>query len=158
MVYKLYYQKILGMKVHHPLNLVPFNKKDAEDELEQKFGWQRFQHKHHESRFTRFYEDYWLPRRFGFHKRRAHFSSLILTGQMTREAALERLAQPEMSEHFLEQEFEYVAHKLGITVEELQQLFEQPKKTYRDYKNKRWLIGLGANILRKLGMEKRFFR
>ncbi|OIX32025.1 LPS biosynthesis protein [Yersinia ruckeri] len=156
MVYKLYYQKILGMKVHHPLNLVPFNKKDAEDELEQKFGWQRFQHKHHESRFTRFYEDYWLPRRFGFHKRRAHFSSLILTGQMTREAALERLAQPEMSEHFLEQEFEYVAHKLGITVEELQQLFEQPKKTYRDYKNKRWLIGLGANILRKLGMEKRF--
>ncbi|HFW5377073.1 TPA: N-acetyl sugar amidotransferase [Salmonella enterica subsp. diarizonae serovar 61:l,v:z35] len=158
MVYKLYYQKILGMKVHHPLNLVPFNKEDAENELEQKFGWQRFQHKHHESRFTRFYEDYWLPRRFGFHKRRAHFSSLILTGQMTREAALERLAHPEMSEHFLEQEFEYVAHKLGITVKELQQLFEQPKKTYRNYKNKRWLIGLGANILRKLGMEKRFFR
>lgn len=63
-----------------------------------------------------------------------------------------------MSEHFLEQEFEYVAHKLGITVKELQQLFEQPKKTYRNYKNKRWLIGLGANILRKLGMEKRFFR
>ncbi|ENY2691782.1 LPS biosynthesis protein, partial [Salmonella enterica] len=150
--------KILGMKVHHPLNLVPFNKEDAENELEQKFGWQRFQHKHHESRFTRFYEDYWLPRRFGFHKRRAHFSSLILTGQMTREAALERLAHPEMSEHFLEQEFEYVAHKLGITVKELQQLFEQPKKTYRNYKNKRWLIGLGANILRKLGMEKRFFR
>jgi len=158
MVYKLYYQKILGMKVHHPLNLVPFDKKGAEDELEQKFGWQRFQHKHHESRFTRFYEDYWLPRRFGFHKRRAHFSSLILTGQMTREAALERIAQPEMDEHFLTQEFEYVAHKLGITVEELQQLFELPKKTYRDYKNKRWLIGLGANIMRKLGMEKRFFR
>ncbi|EKN3345510.1 N-acetyl sugar amidotransferase [Yersinia ruckeri] len=158
MVYKLYYQKILGMKVHHPLNLVPFDKKGAEDELEQKFGWQRFQHKHHESRFTRFYEDYWLPHRFGFHKRRAHFSSLIMTRQMTREAALERIAQPEMDEHFLTQEFEYVAHKLGITVEELQQLFELPKKTYRDYKNKRWLIGLGANIMRKLGMEKRFFR
>ncbi|EKE1149603.1 N-acetyl sugar amidotransferase, partial [Salmonella enterica] len=135
LVYKLFYQKILGMKVHHPLNLVPFNKKNAENELKEKFGWQPFQHKHHESRFTRFYEDYWLPRRFGFEKRRAHFSSLIMTGQMTREEALERISKPEMDEHFLKQEFEYVAHKLGITVDELQQLFDMPKKTYRDYKN-----------------------
>ncbi|OPW88515.1 N-acetyl sugar amidotransferase [Citrobacter sp. A316] len=158
LVYKLFYQKILGMKVHHPLNLVPFNKKDAENELSEKFGWQTFQHKHHESRFTRFYEDYWLPRRFGYEKRRAHFSSLIMTGQMTREQALERLSKPEMDEHFLEQEFEYVAHKLGISVEELQELFTMPKKTYKDYKNKRWLIGLGANVLRTLGLEKRYFR
>jgi hypothetical protein len=89
--------------VHHPLNMVPFGKKQAEDVLEQRFRWQRFQHKHHESRFTRFYEDYWLPRRFGFHKRRAHFSSLIMTGQMTRDQALDRLSRPEMDEHFLEQ-------------------------------------------------------
>ncbi|EAM2803312.1 N-acetyl sugar amidotransferase [Salmonella enterica] len=158
LVYKLFYQKILGMKVHHPLNLVPFNKKNAENELKEKFGWQPFQHKHHESRFTRFYEDYWLPRRFGFEKRRAHFSSLIMTGQMTREEALERISKPEMDEHFLKQEFEFVAHKLGITVDELQQLFDMPKKTYKDYKNKRWLIGLGANVLRTLGLEKRHFR
>lgn len=158
LVYKLYHQKILGMKVHHPLNLVPFIKKDAEDELERRFGWQRFQHKHHESRFTRFYEDYWLPRRFGFHKRRAHFSSLIQTGQMSRDAALERIAKPEMDEHFLRQEFEYVAHKLDLTVDELQQIFDAPKKTYRDYRNKRWMIGLGANVTRWLGAEKRFFR
>lgn len=158
LVYKLYYQKILGMKIHHPLNLVPFVKKDAEDELGRLFGWQRFQHKHHESRFTRFYEDYWLPRKFGFQKRRAHFSSLIMTGQMTREAALERISKPEMDEHFLEQEFEYVAHKLDLTVVELQQIFDSPNKTYRDYKNKRWLIGLGANVMRWLGLEKRYFR
>lgn len=158
LVYKLYYQKILGMTVHHPLNLVPYVKKDAEEELNRRFGWQRFQHKHHESRFTRFYEDYWLPRRFGFHKRRAHFSSLIMTGQMTREAALERIASPEMDEHFLKQEFEYVAHKLDLTVDELQEIFEAPKKTYRDYRNKRWMIGLGTTVLRTLGLEKRHFR
>ncbi len=158
LVYKLWYQKILGMKVHHPLNLVPYIKKDAEDELERRFGWQRFQHKHHESRFTRFYEDYWLPRRFGYEKRRAHFSSLIMTGQMTRDQALDRISRPEMDEHFLKQEFEYVAHKLDLTISELQQLFEMPKKTYRDYKNKRDLIGLGANVMRKLGLEKRYFR
>jgi putative aminotransferase len=157
LVYKLFYQKMLGMKVHHPLNLVPYIKKDAEDELESRFGWQRFKHKHHESRFTRFYEDYWLPRRFGYEKRRAHFSSLIMTGQMTREEALERISRPEMDEHFLTQEFEYVAHKLGLKVDELQQLFDSPKKTYRDYKNKRNLIGLGAAFMRKLGLEKRYF-
>jgi len=158
LVYKLWYQKILGLKVHHPLNLVSYVKKDAEDELECRFGWQRFQHKHHESRFTRFYEDYWLPRRFGYEKRRAHFSSLIMTGQMTRDEALDRISRPEMDEHFLKQEFEYVAHKLGLTVGELQALFDMPKKTFRDYKNKRDLIGFGANVMRKLGLEKRYFR
>ena len=158
LVYKVWYQKILGMKMHHPLNLVPYVKKDAEDELEQRFGWQRFKHKHHESRFTRFYEDYWLPRRFGFEKRRAHFSSLIMTGQMTRDQALERIAKPEMDEHFLKQEFEYVAHKLDLTMAELQTIFDSPKKTFRDYKNKRDLIGFGATLMRKLGLEKRFFR
>ncbi|EED0748230.1 N-acetyl sugar amidotransferase, partial [Escherichia coli] len=157
LIYKVFYQKILGMKVHHPLNLVPFTKKDAENELSEKFGWQPFQHKHHESRFTRFYEDYWLPRRFGYEKRRAHFSSLIMTGQMAREQALERLLKPEMDEHFLEQEFEYIAHKLGISVDDLKELFSIPKKTYKDYKNKRWLISLGTNILRTLGLEKRYF-
>jgi N-acetyl sugar amidotransferase len=158
MVYKLWYQKVLRLKVHHPLNLVPYIKQEAEDELNQRFGWQRFQHKHHESRFTRFYEDFWLPRRFGFEKRRAHFSSLIMTGQMAREQALERISRPEMDEHFLKQEFEYVAHKLGLSVTELQQLFELPKKTWRDYRNKRWLIRLGANAMRWLGLEKRHFR
>lgn len=158
LVYKLWYQKVLGMKVHHPLNLVSYVKKDAENELVRRFGWKRFQHKHHESRFTRFYEDYWLPRRFGYEKRRAHFSSLIMTGQMTRDEALDRISVPEMDEHFLTREFEYVAHKLDLTVNELKRLFESPRKTYRDYKNKRNLISLGANILRKLGQEKRHFR
>lgn len=158
LVSKIYYQRIIGMKVAMPLNMVPFVKKDAEAALERRFGWQKFQHKHHESRFTRFYEDYWLPRKFGFHKRRAHFSSLIMTGQMTREQALARIAKPEMDEHFLRQEFEYVANKLGLSVPDLQALFEGPNKTYRDYRNKRWLIGLGTNVLRMLGMEKRFFR
>lgn len=158
LVYKVWYQKVLGMKVHHPLNLVPYHKKEAEDELKQHFGWQSFQHKHHESRFTRFYEDYWLPRRFGYEKRRAHFSSLILTGQMTRDQALERISRPEMDEHFLEQEFEYVAHKLGLSVDQLRTYYDMPSKTYRNYKNKRDLIGFGANLMRKLGLEKRFFR
>jgi len=155
---KILYQKIYGMSVVYPLNMVHYNKKDAENELKNKFGWQSFLHKHHESRFTRFYEDYWLPRRFGFDKRRAHFSSLIMTGQMTREEALKRISKPEMSEQFLNQEFEYVAHKLDLTTDELKQLFELPKKYYHDYKNKKWVISLGAKIMRYLGLERRYFR
>jgi len=157
-VYKVLYQHVLGMQVVRPLNLVPYLKAKAESELASRFGWQPFQHKHHESRFTRFYEDYWLPRKFGFEKRRAHFSSLIMTGQMTREAALDRLSRPEMDEHFLKQEFEFVANKLDLTVDELRGIFEGPNKTYRDYRNKRWAIGLGAGVLRAMGLEKRLFR
>jgi len=123
-----------------------------------RFGWQKFQPRHHESRFTGFYEDYGMPRKFGYHKRRAHFSSLIMTGQMTRDAALQRIAQPEMDEHFLTQEFEYVANKLDLRVDELQQIFAGENRTYRDYRNKRWLIGAGANVMRRLGLERRLFR
>ena len=144
--------------MHHPLNLVPFIKKEAEDELEKLFGWKRFQHKHHESRFTRFYEDFWLRKRFGFDKRRAHFSSLIVTGQMTRQEAADRLLSSELPELFLTQEFEYVANKLDLSIKELTTLFESPKKTFHSFKNKRWLIGLGITVLRKLGLEKRKLR
>lgn len=157
-VYKILYQKVLGMEIVKPLNLVPYIKKDAEAELGRRFGWQKFQHKHHESRFTRFYEDFWMPRKFGFHKRRAHFSSLILTGQLSRAEALNRLSTPEMDEHFLTQEFEYVANKLDLKVAELQEIFEGENKTYRDYKNKRWAISLGANAMSMLGLERRLFR
>ncbi len=86
--YKLYYRFVKGVQVVKPLNYVPFHKEAAMQELVDKFGWQRYAHKHYESRFTRFYEGYWLPTKFGYDKRRAHFSSLILTGQMTRDEAL----------------------------------------------------------------------
>jgi N-acetyl sugar amidotransferase len=156
--YKIYYRYVLGMQVVRPLNLVPYVKSEAEDTLERLFGWKRFQHKHHESRFTRFYEDYWMPRKFGYEKRRAHFSSLIMTGQMTREAALARIAKPELDENFLTSEFEYVAHKLDLTVPELQRIFDGENKTFHDYKNKRFLIGIGARILSAIGLERRLFR
>lgn len=158
LVYKLYYKYVLGMEVVKPLNLIPYVKADAEVLLEERFGWKRFKHKHHESRFTRFYEDYWMPRKFGYEKRRAHFSSLIMTGQMTREAALERISKPELDEQFLKSEFEYVANKLDLSVEQLQEIFDGENKTYRDYKNKRFLIGVGSRVMRALGLEKRFFR
>ncbi|MDN3606520.1 N-acetyl sugar amidotransferase [Kaistella yonginensis] len=156
--YKIIYKYIFGMEVFRPLNLVPYVKKDAEKLLNEKFGWEPFLHKHHESRFTRFFEDFWMPRKFGYQKRKAHFSSLILTGQMTREEALERVSKPELSEEFLQREFEYVANKLDLTTAELQHYFEGENKTYKNYKNKLSFIRLGAKVMQKLGLEKRLFR
>lgn len=156
--YKIWYQQILRMEVVKPLNLVRYVKAEAEAELGKRFGWKPFQHKHHESRFTRFYEDYWMPRKFGYEKRRAHFSSLVMTGQMTREQALDRISRPEMDDAFHCTEFEYVAHKLDLTVPELQALFDGPNRTFQDYRNKTKLIGLGAQLAQRLGIERRYFR
>lgn len=156
--YKIYYKYFLGMDVVKPLNLIPYIKINAEEELSKFCGWQSFQHKHHESRFTRFYEDYWMPKKFGYHKRRAHFSSLIMTSQMNRDEAIDRLKKPEMSEEFLSKEFSYIAKKLEITDADLQLLFNGTNKTFKQYKNKHWLIGIGARIMTLLRLEDRLFR
>jgi len=157
-VYKVYYNYFLGMKIVKPLDLIPYVKKDAEEILARRFGWEKFQHKHHESRFTRFLEDYWLPRKFGFDRRRAHFSGLIMTGQMGRDEALERIKRPELDPVFLEQEFEYVANKLGLTVEELRTIFQGENKTCADYRNKRQLIDVAGRVMKMLGLEKRLYK
>ncbi len=93
LTYKIYYRYAKGVRVVRPLNHVPYVREEAIGILMRRFGWQQYGHKHYESRFTRFYEGYWLPRKFSYDKRRAHFSSLILTGQMTRDEAIKRIAK-----------------------------------------------------------------
>ena len=140
------------------LDSVPFIKKDAISELNSKFGWQPYQQKHYESRFTRFFESFWTPKKFGFDKRRAYMSSEILTGQMTRTEALDRISRSELSEEVMRQDFEYVATKLGWSVAEFEEIFHGKNKTFRDYKNNYYLITLGVRISSLLGLEKRIFR
>jgi N-acetyl sugar amidotransferase len=156
--YKLYYRFIKGIRVVKPLDYLPYIKENAIRELINRFGWQRYESKHHESRFTRFYEGYWLPAKFGYDKRRTYLSSLILTKQMGREEALKRIAKLEIDEQTISQEFEYVAKKLDLSVSELQTLFTGKNKTYRDYKNNMVLINLGTRVLQLLGVEKRVMR
>ena len=157
-VYKVFYKYILGMTVFKPLDYIPYIKHDAEIELEKRFGWEKFQHKHHESRFTRFLEDYWLPRKFGIDRRRAHLSSLILTEQLSRHEVIERIKKPEIDERSSEREFEYIAHKLDLDVNQLKNIFEGENKTSNDYKSKRRLIDFCGKILCKLGLEKRLYK
>jgi N-acetyl sugar amidotransferase len=156
--YKLYYRFVKGVRVVKPLNSVPYVKDAAMQELVDRFGWQRYTHKHHESRFTRFYEAYWLPSKFGFDKRRAHFSSLVLTGQMTRDEALARIAEPAVDAETMKQDFEYVATKLGLTVEELRALHDGPNRSYRDYNNSMGLLTFGTHVMRALGLQPAMIR
>jgi N-acetyl sugar amidotransferase len=156
--YKLYYRYIKGVRVVKLLDYVPYIKEKAVQEMADRFGWQRYGEKHHESRFTRFYEGYWLPQKFGYDKRRTYLSSLVLTGQMTRAQALERIAKPALDDQAVAQEFEYVAKKLDLTEDELRELFHGENKGYRDYKNNMFLITLGSKVMRFLGAEKRVMR
>ena len=156
--YKIYYRYVKGMQVLKPLNYVPYEKEHAMQELADKFGWQKYPHKHYESRFTRFYEGYWLPRKFGYDKRRAHFSSLILTKQLSRDEALKRIAKPPYDEQQAQKDLEYVAKKLGITADEFRGLMDGENRTFRDYKSSMGLIDLGTRVLRMLGIQRALIR
>ena len=151
--HKIYLPYVKKIKVVKPLDSIPYIKQEAVELLTEKFGWQAYPQKHFESRFTRFYEGYWLPRKFGYDTRKVQFSSLILTGQMTREQALAKLAEPSYDEKLIHQDFEYVATKLGITVHELQGYLDAPNKSYRDYRSQSWVYDIGARVMKALHLE-----
>jgi N-acetyl sugar amidotransferase len=156
--HKLYYRYLKGIRVVKPLDYVPYIKKDAVKLLSERFGWQTYPQKHFESRFTKFYESYWQPVKFGIDKRKVQFSSLILTGQMTREESLAELAKPPYDEETVAQDFEYIATKLGISVEELESYRDAPNKNYTDYKSQIGTFKIGTRVLQLLGVEKRTMR
>lgn len=152
--HKIYLRYIRGVKVVKMLNYRPYVKAEALKMLEKEYGWKPYPQKHFESRFTKFYEGYWLPERFGFDTRRVQYSSLILTGQMKREEAIEKLKKPAYDPTTIEDEFNYISTKLGITPEELKHYFTMPKKFYWDYKNQVSIFKLGAKFLKAIGVER----
>lgn len=152
--HKIYLKYLKGVKVVKPLNYMPYIKSEALSFLEKEYNWKPYPQKHFESRFTKFYEGYWLPERFGYDTRRVQLSSLILTGQMTRDEALEIVSKPAYNPETIKDEFNYIATKLGITAVELQKYFNMPKKHYWDYKNQQNIFKMGAKVLRLLGVEK----
>ena len=153
--HKVYLRYFKGLEVVQPLDYMPYVKSDAMRFLAVKFGWQIYARKHFESRFTKFFEGYWLPKKFGFDTRRVQYSSMILTKQMSREAALADLAKLPYDEATIAQDFAYIATKLEIPVAELQGYMDAPNKSYRDYRNQEYLFRLGAVILHGLGLERR---
>lgn len=156
--YRVYYPIFKGMKRVAPLDMVEYNKEKAKLFLQERFGWQPYENKHYENVFTRFYEGYYLPHKFGYDKRKCYFSNEILAGTMTREEALAELEQPPYDPQQMEEDKAYIAKKLGLTVEEFQTIIDGENKTFRDYRNSWGLIQFGTVVLRALGVEKKKFR
>ncbi len=150
-IYLRYFKKI---KVIKPLNYLPYTKEIAIKTLSETYGWKPYPQKHFESRFTRFYEGYWLPTRFNYDTRRVQFSSLIVTKQMTRDEALRQLESPAYQPETIHDDIEFIANKLEISTQELESYHRMPKKWFRDYKNQEWLFDFGARVMRMMGLER----
>ena len=140
------------------LNLVEYDKEKAKRFLQEQYGWQPYDNKHYENIFTRWYEGYYLPHKFGYDKRRVYFSNEILAGTMTREDALTELKREPYPAETMQKDKEYIAKKLGLSTEEFDRIINGQNRTYSDYRNSYWLIQLGTAVLRKLGIEKKKFR
>ncbi|WP_206214761.1 MULTISPECIES: N-acetyl sugar amidotransferase [unclassified Adlercreutzia] len=156
--YKILYRYVYGMRRVYPLDYVVYDKAEAMELLHERFGWEKYENKHYENVFTRFFEGYYLPHKFGFDTRKNVCSNQILAGTMTREEALELLSRPPYDPDQMELDKQYVAKKLGVTAEEFDGIIEQPSKTPADYRNQMWVIRLGVTVSKLLGIEKRNLR
>lgn len=133
--YFFYYPFVKKMTVIRPLNFMPYVKKEAMRTLQETVGYKDYGRKHGESRFTKFFQNYYLPTKFGYDKRKLHLSSSILSGQLTREQVLAELAEPLCDEVELKEDFEYVAKKLGLSNDELREMVVSPGASYKEYPN-----------------------
>ncbi len=115
------------------LNYVDYNKEEAMKIISREVGWQDVGGKHFESIYTRFYQGYILPKKFGIDKRRMHFSSLICAGEMTRDKALVLLKDEPYDVKMQREDVDYVIKKFGISMEEFEAIMALPPKSYYDY-------------------------
>jgi len=152
--HKFYLPYFKGIKLIRPLDFMEYDKEVATQFLVDEFGYQRYPQKHFESRFTRFYESYWLPQKFGYDTRLVQYSSLILTNQMTRDEALEKLKSPAHDPETINDDFEYIATKLGVSVEELQGYMDAPNRLNSEFKSQEGIYSIGAKFMRMMGKEK----
>ena len=130
---KIYYEFFKGIQFISLLNSVDYNKKEAKKVLQSEFGWEDYGGKHYESIFTKFYQAYILPTKFGIDKRKAHLSTLICSGQITREEALNELEKTLYEKDELERDKKYVLKKLGLSEKEFEDLMKLPIKKHQEY-------------------------
>jgi N-acetyl sugar amidotransferase len=129
----IYYPYIKKFRIIRPLDYHPYDKEKAKKIIAEKINWRDYGGKHHESRFTKFFQAYWLPSKFGFDKRRAHLSSMIVSGQINRDEALKEMEKPLYDMQELKEDIEFLAKKMGLSVNEFKEIMKEPNKTFEDY-------------------------
>lgn len=131
--YYLWYPFVKRMRTLRPLNYMPYDKQRALDELERTVGYKPYARKHGESLFTKLFQNYYLPIKFGYDKRKPHLSSLIVSGQSTREEALIKLAEPLYDPDELEIDISYFCKKLRISRNQFNELLQAPVHSHTDF-------------------------
>lgn len=144
------YMFVRKIRIVPILDYVDYRKEEAMNCIENDLGWTYYGGKHYESIYTRFYQAYVLPKKFGIDKRRAHNANLVLSGQMTREAALAGLQAPPTPENLMLEDMEYVCKKLGLSQVEFDALMELPARTFFDYPNSYTRLEQAKKVLRFL--------
>lgn len=153
--YGIEYSLIRGMRVIKLLNLIPYNKSDARKLLEREFHWRDYGCKHFESRWTRYFQGWWLRTKFGYDKRLAHLSSLILSGQITRDAALKEIHSEVYSQSMMAEDRDLILKKLGMSEKEWDQIVASPVHGHDEYPTSEWMtktLMAGRVALRRAGL------
>jgi len=139
----IYYTLIKKMKIINPLNYIDYRKDEVIETMKRELGWQYYGGKHHESRFTKFFQSYYLPVKFNFDKRRAHLSSLIVSGQISRDEALNKMKENVYAENEIENDLEYVAKKLDWSPTEFKAIINLPPNRHQDFETNENLFDFG---------------
>lgn len=133
--YYIAYPFLKKMRSVRPLNFMPYDKKVAAQEMSALIGWRDYGRKHGESLFTKVFQNDYLVRKYGYDKRKPHLSSLIASGQLTRDEAIEQLQRPLYNPDELEIDLDYFCKKLRITRADYEQFIAGPKHSYYDFPN-----------------------
>ena len=131
--YNFYFRCIKNIKSIPLLNFIEYNKFEAKKILKKEFNWKNYGNKHFESNFTKFFQSYYLPKKFNIDKRKAHLSSLIISKQITREQAIEELKNPPYDERKIKKDIIFVANKLDLTYEKFMDIIDGPAKSHYEY-------------------------
>ncbi len=129
----IYFQRLKKIQSVQILNYLDYDKVKAKRLITDELGWKDYGGKHYESIFTRFYQGYILPVKFNVDKRKAHLSSLICSGQITRQAALEELKKDIYDPAQLKIDKEFVIKKFGLTPDEFENLMSRPVRSHLDF-------------------------
>ncbi len=133
--YYLWYPVVRRMRTVRPLNFIPYVKSQALKELVDTVGFKPYPRKHGESLFTKVFQNHLLPVRYGYDKRRPHLSSLIVSGQLTREEALDELAKPLYEPLELANDLDYFCKKLRVSPSEFDGFMTAPRRRHTDFPN-----------------------
>ena len=154
----VYYSAVLKLSPISILNYVHYIKQEAKETITRELGWRDYGGKHYESLFTKFYQAYILPGKFHIDKRKAHLSTLICSGQITREEALAELARPLYEPKELEQDKKYVIKKLGLSDNEFETIMKSPPRSHEEFATDTRLKQRYMNFLRKTEKYRRFLK